>query len=56
MHYEWLDAYLLSFPGVEKDYQPVWQWFRYKVRGRLGGGGRAAAGPVSGHPAGILFG
>ena len=26
MHYEWLDAYLLSFPGVEKDYQPVWQW------------------------------
>ena len=48
MHYEWLDAYLLSFPGVEKDYQPVWQWFRYKVRGRLG--------PVSGHPAGILFG
>lgn len=19
----------------EKDYQPVWQWFRYKVRGRL---------------------
>ena len=35
MHYEWLDAYLLSFPGVEKDYQPVWQWFRYKVRGRL---------------------
>ena len=28
MHYEWLDAYLLSFPGVEKDYQPVWQWFR----------------------------
>ena len=35
MHYEWLDAYLLSFPGVEKDYHPVWQWFRYKVRGRL---------------------
>ena len=25
MHYEWLDAYLLSFPGVEKDYQPVWK-------------------------------
>ena len=35
MRYEWLDAYLLSFPGVEKDYQPVWQWFRYKVRGRM---------------------
>ena len=81
MHYEWLDAYLLSFPGVEKDYQPVWQWFRYKVRGRLfaavcspgpeykiyGGHdlvnlkcgaaeGETAAGPVSGHPAGILLG
>ena len=35
MRYEWLDEYLLSFPGVEKDYQPVWQWFRYKVRGRM---------------------
>ena len=35
MRYEWLDEYLLSFPGAEKDYQPVWQWFRYKVRGRM---------------------
>ena len=35
MHHEWLDEYLLSFPCVEKDYQPVWQWFRYKVRGRM---------------------
>ena len=23
MHYEWLDAYLLSFPGVEKDCLPL---------------------------------
>ena len=35
MTYEWLDEYLLSFPGVEKDYQPVWKWFRYKVRGKM---------------------
>ena len=35
MHPESLDEYLLSFPCVEKDYQPVWQWFRYKVRGRM---------------------
>ena len=35
MKQDWLDAYLLSFPGVEKDYQPVWKWFRYKVRGKM---------------------
>ena len=34
MKYEWLDAYLLSFPGAEKDYQPVWKMFLYKVRGK----------------------
>ncbi len=35
MKYEWLDEYLLSLPGAEKDYKPEWQWFRYMVRGRL---------------------
>ena len=35
MRCEWLDEYLLSFPGAEKDYQPVWQWFRYRVRGKM---------------------
>ena len=35
MRYDWLDAYLLSLPGAEKDYQPVWKWFRYKVRGKM---------------------
>ena len=34
MKYDWLDAYLLSFPGAEKDYQPVWKMFLYKVRGK----------------------
>ena len=35
MNYTWLDEYLLSLPGAEKDYKPEWQWFRYMVRGRL---------------------
>ena len=32
MRYDWLDEYLLSLPGVEKDYKMEWQWFRYKIR------------------------
>lgn len=35
MKYDWLDEYLLSLPGAEKDYKPEWAWFRYMVRGRL---------------------
>ena len=35
MRYDWLDTYLLSLPGAEKDYEPEWQWFRYMVRGKL---------------------
>ena len=35
MKYAWLDAYLLSLPGVEKDYKPEWSWFRYQLRGKL---------------------
>ena len=35
MRYEWLDEYLLSLPGAEKDYNPEWQWFRYMNRGKL---------------------
>ncbi len=34
MRYAWLDGYLLSFPGAEKTYQPAWQMFLYKVRGK----------------------
>ena len=35
MNYAWLDDYLLSLPGAEKDYKPEWGWFRYMVRGKL---------------------
>ena len=35
MKYDWLDEYLLSLPGAEKDYKPEWGWFRYMIRGRL---------------------
>lgn len=35
MKYDWLDDYLLSLPGVEKDYKPEWGWFRYMLRGKL---------------------
>ena len=34
MRYDWLDAYLRSLPGVEKDYKPEWRWFRYLLRGK----------------------
>lgn len=35
MKYEWLDEYLLSLPGAEKDYKSEWAWFRYMIRGKL---------------------
>ena len=35
MKYEWLDTYLLSLPGAEKDYKAEWGWFRYQIRGKL---------------------
>lgn len=35
MNYPWLDEYLLSKKGVEKDLQPDWNWFRYKVGDKL---------------------
>lgn len=35
MKYQWLDEYLLSKPGAEKDYKLEWGWHRYMVRGKL---------------------
>jgi len=33
--YEWLDEYLLSKPGAQKDYKIEWEWFRYMLSGKL---------------------
>ncbi len=35
MKYTWLDEFLLSQPGAEKDYKAEWGWFRYMIRGKL---------------------
>ena len=34
LQYPALDACLLSFPGVEKDFKEEWGWHRYKVGGK----------------------
>lgn len=34
MKYEWLDGYLLGFPGAEKRWHPAWKMFLYEVRGK----------------------
>ena len=35
MRYDWLEKYLLAFPGAEHDYKIEWHWDRYMVRGKL---------------------
>lgn len=35
MKYTWMDDYLLKKKGVTKDLQPVWNWIRYHVGGRM---------------------
>jgi len=35
MNYPWLDEYLLSKPGAEKDYKPEWDAVRYMLRGKM---------------------
>lgn len=35
MRYEWLDEYLLSKRNVTKDLQPVWNWIRYHIGGKM---------------------
>lgn len=35
MHYQWLDEYLLQKRGVTKDLQPVWNWVRYHIGGKM---------------------
>ena len=35
MRYDWLDEYLLQKRGVTKDLQPVWNWVRYMIGGKM---------------------
>lgn len=35
MRYQWLDEYLLQKRGVTKDFQPVWNWVRYHIGGKM---------------------
>ena len=35
MQYDWLDAELLRWPGVTKDFKAEWNWTRYMVGGKL---------------------
>lgn len=32
---DWLDAFLLSLPGVQKDFKAEWNWTRYMIGGKL---------------------
>ena len=31
----WLEEWLMTFPGVTKDYKEEWGWWRYQVGGKL---------------------
>lgn len=33
--YPWLDDYLMSKPGAQRDFKIEWQWQRYLVRDRM---------------------
>ena len=33
--YPWLDEYLLSKKGVEKDFKAEWGWDRFMIRGKM---------------------
>lgn len=35
MRYDWMDDYLLKKRSVTKDLQPVWNWIRYQIGGKM---------------------
>ena len=35
MNYDWLDAFLMSLDGAQKDYKAEWGWFRYRVAEKM---------------------
>lgn len=34
-NYRWLDEYLTSQPGAEKEFQPAWQAYKYMLHGKM---------------------
>ena len=35
MRYPWIDEYLLSKPGVTRDFKQEWNWIRYMIADKL---------------------
>lgn len=35
MRYHWIDDYLLNKRSVKRDLQPVWNWIRYNIGGKM---------------------
>ena len=35
MKYEWIDKYVIAFPGVTKNLQEEWNWQRYHIGGKM---------------------
>lgn len=35
MRYDWMDEFLLKKRNVTKDFQPVWNWIRYHIGGKM---------------------
>ena len=35
MQVDWIDGFLLSLPGVQKDFKAEWNWTRYMVGGKM---------------------
>ena len=35
MGYDWIDDFLLRKRSVTKDFQPVWNWVRYHIGGKM---------------------
>lgn len=35
MKYDWLDDYLMTKPGVTRDFKAEWNWYRYQLGDKL---------------------
>ncbi|WP_312939383.1 MmcQ/YjbR family DNA-binding protein [Oscillibacter sp.] len=34
-NYQWLDEYLIKLPATEKEFQPIWQAYKYRLGGKM---------------------